>query len=197
MAKLIFSAIASADGYVEDASRSLDWAVPDEELLGFINELERPARTYLYGRGMYEAMLYWETAHTTSRSRLFQEFTDIWQAADKVVFSKTLASVSSARTRIEPAFEPDMVRQMKSAAGHEMRIAGADLAGQAIRDGLVDEVRLFVVPVVLGDGKRALPAGVRSDLKLLDTRRLASGTVYLSYCFQPVAKIGPPSMRTA
>jgi dihydrofolate reductase len=106
MAKLIYSAIASADGYIEDPGGSIDWGMPDEELLGFINELERPARTYLYGRRMYEAMLYWETAHTTVQPRLFQEFTGIWQAAEKIVFSKTLASVSSARTRVEPAFEP-------------------------------------------------------------------------------------------
>jgi dihydrofolate reductase len=185
MAKLVYSAIASADGYIEDPDGSLDWGIPDEDLLSFINELERPARTYLYGRRMYEAMLYWETAHTTSQPRLFQEFTDIWQAAEKIVFSTTLASVSSARTRIEPAFVPGMVRQLKSAAGHDMRVAGADLAGQAIKAGLVDEVRLFLVPVVLGGGKRALPDCVRSDLDLLDTQRFASGAVYLRYCLQP------------
>ncbi|HME65399.1 MAG TPA: hypothetical protein VKG61_10950 [Streptosporangiaceae bacterium] len=122
--------------------------MPDEELLGFINELEQPARTYLYGRRMYEAMLYWETAHTTVQPRLFQEFTGIWQAAEKIVFSKTLASVSSARTRVEPAFEPGLVRQLKPAAEHDM----ADLAGQAIKAGLADEVRLFLVPVVVGGG---------------------------------------------
>lgn len=184
MAKLIYSAIASADGYTEDPDGKLDWSVPEEELLSFINELERPARTYLYGRRMYEAMLYWETAHMTGQPRLFQEFTDIWQAAEKIVFSKTLASVTSARTRIEPAFEPGMVRRLKSAAGHEMRVGGADLAGQAIKAGLVDEVRLFLVPVVLGGGKRALSDGVRSDLELLDTRRFASGAVCLRYCPQ-------------
>jgi dihydrofolate reductase len=185
MAKLIYSAISSADGYVEDPDGSLDWGIPDEELLSFINELERPARTYLYGRRMYEAMLYWETAHTTGQPPLFQEFTDIWQAAEKIVFSGTLASVSSARTRVEPAFEPGIVRQLKSAAGHEMRVAGADLAGQAIKAGLVDEVRLFLVPVVLGGGTRALPDGVRSDLELLETHRFASGAVYLEYGLQP------------
>ncbi len=185
MAKLIYSAISSADGYVEDPNGGLDWGIPDEELLSFINELERPARTYLYGRRMYEAMLYWETAHTTVQPRLFQEFTGIWQAAEKIVFSTTLESVSSARTRIEPAFEPGMVRQLKSAAEHDMRVAGADLAGQAIKAGLVDEVRLFLVPVVLGGGKRALPNGVRSDLELLDTHRFASGAVYLKYGLQP------------
>jgi len=144
----------------------------------------QPARTYLYGRRMYEAMLNWETAHTTVQPRLFQEFTGIWQAAEKIVFSKTLASVSSARTRVEPAFEPGLVRQLKSAAEHDMRVGGADLAGQAIKAGLADEVRLFLVPVVVGGGKRALPDGVRSDLELLDTQRFASGAVYLRYCLQ-------------
>jgi dihydrofolate reductase len=182
MAKLIYSAIVSADGYIEDTNGSLDWGIPDEELLSFINELERPARTYLYGRRMYEAMLYWETARTTGQPPLFQEFTGIWQAAEKIVFSETLASVSSARTRIEPAFEPGMVRQLKSAAEHDLRVGGADLAGQAIKAGLVDEVRLFLVPVLIGGGKPALPAGVRSDLELLDTQRFASGAVYLRYC---------------
>ena len=181
MGKLIYSVMASADGYIEDPNGSIDWAIPDEELLRFINELERPARTYLYGRRMYGAMLYWETAHTTGQPRLFQEFTGIWQAAEKIVFSKTLASVSSARTRIEPAFDPGMIRQLKSAARHEMRVGGADLAGQAIKAGLIDEVRLFVVPIVLGGGKRTLPDGLRSNLELLDTQRFASGTIYLSY----------------
>ena len=122
IAKLIHSAVASADGYIEDPGGSIDWGMPDEELLGFINELEQPARTYLYGRRMYEAMLYWETAHTMVQPRLFQEFTGIWQAAEKIVFSKTLASVSNARTRVEPAFEPGLVRPLKSAAEHDMRV---------------------------------------------------------------------------
>jgi dihydrofolate reductase len=181
MAKLIYSAIASADGYVEDADGGIDWGTPDEELLRFINELERPATTYLYGRRMYEAMVYWETADMSGQPSLFQEFSDIWKAAEKIVFSKTLASVSSLKTRIEPTFGSGIVRQLKSAADQEMRVGGAELAGQAIKVGLVDEVRLFLVPVVVGGGKRALPDGVRSDLELLDTQRFASGVVYLSY----------------
>jgi dihydrofolate reductase len=182
MAKLIYSAIASADGYVEDAAGEFDWGAPDEELLGFVNDLERPVGTYLYGRRMYETMLYWETAHTVpGQPSLVREFTGIWQAADKIVFSKTLKSVSSVRTRIERNFDPDMVRQLKSATGHDMTVGGADLAGQAIKAGLVDELQLFLVPVVVGGGKRALPNGVRSDLELLDTQRFASGAVYLRY----------------
>jgi dihydrofolate reductase len=189
MGKLIYSAIASADGYVEGADGSIDWGEPDAELLCFINELERPAGTYLYGRRMYEAMLYWETAsRVPGQPPLVREFTGIWQAAEKIVFSKTLASVSSARTRIEPTFDPRMVRQLKSAAEHDMTVGGADLAGQAIKAGLVDELRLFLVPVVIGGGKRALPDGIRSDLELLDTQRFASGAVYLRY--RPESAIG-------
>jgi dihydrofolate reductase len=131
---------------------------------------------------MYETMLYWETAHAVpGQPSSVREFTGIWQATEKVVFSRTLESVSSARTRIERAFDPGMVRQLKSATEHDMSVGGADLAGQAIKAGLVDELQLFLVPVVVGGGKRALPSGVRSDLELLDTQRFASGAVYLRY----------------
>jgi dihydrofolate reductase len=182
MAKLIYSAIASADGYVEDAAGSFDWAAPDDELLRFVNDLERPAGTYLYGRRMYETMLYWETARPVpGQPPSWLDFAGIWQAADKIVFSKTLASESSARTRIERSFDPGVVRQLKSASEDEITVGGADLAGQATKAGLVDELRLIVVPVVTGGGKRALPDGVRSDLELLDTRRFTSGAVYLRY----------------
>ena len=182
MAKLIYSAIASADGYVEDTAGSFDWAAPDEELHRFVNDLERPVGCYLYGRRMYETMLYWETAHLMpGQPSSVRDFTGIWQAAEKIVFSKTLPSVSSARTRIERNFDPGMVRHLKSAAGHDMTVGGADLAGQAIMAGLVDELQLFLVPAVVGGGKPALPRGIRSDLELLDTQRFASGTVYLRY----------------
>ncbi|MFI5062863.1 MAG: dihydrofolate reductase family protein [Streptosporangiales bacterium] len=186
MAKLVYSAIASADGYVEDAAGCIEWGAPGEELLCFINELERPAGTYLYGRRMYETMLYWETACTVpGQPSSVREFTGIWQAAGKIVFSKTLESVSSARTRIERDFDPGIVRQLKSATEHDMTVGSADLAGQAIKAGLVDELRLFLVPVVVGGGKPALPGGVRSDLELLDTRRFACGAVYLRYRPKP------------
>jgi dihydrofolate reductase len=182
MAKLIYSAIASADGYIEDAAGGFDWAAPDDELLRFVNDLERPVGTYLYGRRMYETMLYWETAHTVpGQPPLVLEFTSIWQAAGKIVFSRTLGSVPSARTRIERDFDPGMIRDLKSAAEHDVTVGGADLAGQALKAGLVDELQLFLVPAVVGGGKRALPDGVRSDLELLDTHRFASGAVYLRY----------------
>jgi dihydrofolate reductase len=182
MAKLIYSAITSADGYVEDAAGSFDWAAPGEELHRFINDLERPVGTYLYGRRMYETMLYWETAHTMpGQPSVAREFTGIWQAAEKIVFSKTLTSVPGARTQIERDFDPGMVRHLKSATEHDMTVGGANLAGQAIKAGLVDELQLFLVPIVVGGGKRALPNGVRPDLELLDTQRFASGAVYLRY----------------
>jgi dihydrofolate reductase len=182
MAKLIYSAIASADGYVEDAAGGFDWAAPDEELHRFVNDLERPVGTYLYGRRMYETMLYWATAHTVpGQPPSVREFAGIWQAAEKIVFSTTLQSVRSARTRIERNFEPDMIRQLKSATNHDMTVGGADLAGQAINAGLVDELQLFLVPIIVGGGKRALPNRAHCDLELLDTRRFASGAVYLRY----------------
>lgn len=182
MAKLIYSAIASADGYVEDAAGRFDWAAPDDEVHRFVNDLARPVGTYLYGRRMYETMRYWETAHTVpGQSSAAREFAGIWQAAEKIVFSTTLASVPGARTRIERNFSPAMIRQLKSAAEHDMTVGGSDLAGQAIKAGLVDELQLFLVPIVVGGGKRALPDGVRTDLELLDTRRFAGGAVYLRY----------------
>ena len=182
MGKLIYSAIASADGYVEDAAGEFDWGAPDEELFCFVNDLERPVGTYLYGRRMYETMLYWETARTVpGQSSSAREFTGIWQAAEKIVFSKTLQSVSSARTRIERNFDPGMIRELKSATEHDMTVGGAELAGQAIKAGLVDELQLFLVPIVVGGGKRALPNDVRADLELLETKRFASGAVYLRY----------------
>jgi dihydrofolate reductase len=186
MARLIYSSIASADGYVEDAAGSFDWAAPGEELLCFVNDLERPVGTYLYGRRMYETMLYWETAHTVpGQPSSVREFTGIWQAADKIVFSTTLPSVSTARTRIERNFDAGMIRQLKSSTQHDMTVGGAGLAGQAVRAGLVDELQLFLVPIVVGGGKRALPNRVRSDLELLETRRFASGAVYLRYRPKP------------
>jgi dihydrofolate reductase len=186
MGRLIYSAIASADGYVEDPGGEFGWGAPDEEVLRFINDLERPVGTYLYGRRMYETLLYWETAHTLpGQPPSFREFTRIWQAAEKVVFSRTLASAPSARTRIERAFDPSMIRQLKSASEHDLTVGGANLASQAIKAGLVDELQLFLVPILVGGGKRALPSGARAELDLLDTQRFACGTVYLRYRPRP------------
>jgi dihydrofolate reductase len=183
MAKLIYSTIASLDGYVADEKGNFDWAAPDEEVHRFVNDLERSAGTYLLGRRMYETMVYWETALTTDAdpSPVTLDYARMWQAADKVVYSTTLAAVSSAKTRIERAFDPDVVRKMKATAEPDITVGGPDLAGQAIKAGIVDELQLFVVPFVVGGGNPSLPGDVRLQLELLDEHRFASGVVYLHY----------------
>ncbi len=185
MSELIYGAIASLDGYVEDHQGTFDWGAPDEELFAFINELERPIGTYLYGRRMYETMVFWETAGAASEepeeSAAFVDCGDIWRAADKIVYSRTLSTVSSARTRIEREFDPDAVRQLKRSSEADLAVAGAELAGRAIRAGLVDQCHLYLCPVVVGGGKRALPDDVRADLELLDEHRFDSGVVHLHY----------------
>ena len=182
MAKLIYSVITSLDGYVADEDGKFDWAAPDEEVHRFVNDLGRPIGNYLYGRRMYEVMLYWETAHSVAKQPpSVRDFTKIWQAAYKIVYSRTLEKVSSARTRIERNFDPEAVRKMKAAAGHDISIGGPDLAAQAINAGLVDEFHLFVVPVLVGGGNRALRDHVRLKLVLLDEYRFRNGVVHLHY----------------
>jgi dihydrofolate reductase len=169
----------SLDGYIEDKSGRFDWAAPDEEVHAFVNELERPIGTHLYGRRMYETMVYWETARTVGEPPAFVDYAAIWQAADKVVYSRTLDEPASARTRIERDFDPAAIRQLKKAG--DVSVGGPELAAQAFAAGLVDEIQLFVVPVVVGGGKQALPDGIRLELELLDEHRFGSGTVYLRY----------------
>jgi dihydrofolate reductase len=182
MAKLIYAAIASLDGYVEDAEGRSDWSMPDEEVHAFVNDLERPIGTYLYGRRMYETMLFWETATTEAdEPEVFWDYAEIWRATEKIVYSRTLQTPSSARTRIEREFDPDAVRQLKLSSSADITIAGSDLAGQAICAGLVDECHLFLCPIVVGGGKRALSDNVRAQLELLDERRFKNGVVHLHY----------------
>jgi dihydrofolate reductase len=182
MGSLIYSTIGSLDGYIEDRDGKFDWAEPDEEVHRFVNDLERPVGTYLYGRRMYEVMAFWETAHTLADQPDYsREFAEIWQSAEKVVYSKTLEAPSTAGTRIERDFEPEAVRRMKAAAERDISVGGPDLASQAIRAGLVDEYHLFVAPIVVGGGKRSLPDDVRVELELLDERRFGNGMVYLRY----------------
>jgi dihydrofolate reductase len=182
MAKLIYSGLMSLDGYVADEDGNFDWAAPDEEVHTFVNDLERPVGTYLYGRRIYEVMLGWETAHTLAgRPAFMRDFANIWQAADKVVYSRTLETVSSARTRIERGFDPEAVRQIKAVAGRDISVGGPNLAGQAIKAGLVDECHLFVTPIVIGGGKQFFPDDVRLELELLDERRFGNGVVHLHY----------------
>lgn len=186
MAKLIYSVIASLDGYVADADGNFDWAAPDEELHAYVNDQERSAGTYLYGRRMYETMVYWETAHTDpDQPPVGLDYAQIWQAADKVIYSKTLESASSTKTRIERTFDPDAVRRMKGTADRDITVGGPDLAGQAMKAGLVDEVHMFVVPIIVGAGNPAFPDDVRVPLELVDERRFASGVVHLHYVRSP------------
>ena len=182
MAKLIYSAITSLDGYVADEDGNFDWAAPDEEVHTFINDLERSVGTYLYGRRIYQVMDVWETDHTLAdQSPVMRDFAQIWQAADKIVYSKTLETVSTTRTRIERDFDPEVVRQMKARAGGDISMGGPELAAQAIEAGLVDKWHLFVTPIVVGGGKRSLPDDVRVKLELLDERRFEGGVVHLHY----------------
>jgi dihydrofolate reductase len=182
MAKLIYSAITSLDGYIADEDGNFDWGVPDEEVHRFVNDLERPVGTYLYGRRMYEVMHVWETDSTLAdHSPAMRDFAEIWQAADKIVYSRSLETVATARTRIERAFDPDAVRQLKTAAGHDLSVGGPDLAAQALKARLVDECHLFLAPIVVGGGNRSLPDKVRLQLELLDERGFSNGMVYLRY----------------
>jgi dihydrofolate reductase len=179
--KLIYSAITSLDGFVADENGNFDWAAPDDEVHGFVNDMERPVGTYLLGRRMYEVMVYWETVQTADEPAVINDYAEIWQAADKIVYSKTLETASSNRTRIEHNFDPEAVRQMKAEASRDMSIGGPDLAAQAIRAGLVDELHLFVNPIVIGSGNPALPSNVRVMLELLDQKRFSNGVVHLHY----------------
>lgn len=182
VAKLVYGAITSLDGYMADKDGKFDWAEPDEEVHAFVNDLERHTGTYLYGRRMYEVMVFWETAHTVpDQPRVMLDYADIWQAADKIVYSKTLDTISSARTRIERQFDPDAVRQLKSHAERDITVGGPELAAHAIKAGLVDEYHFFLTPVVVGGGNPSLPHDVRLNLELLDERRFASGVVHLHY----------------
>ena len=182
MAKLIYATQTSLDGYVADEHGDIAWAVPDSEVHGFINDLERPVGTYLYGRRLYEFMVYWETfAAQPEQSPAEADFARIWRAADKIVYSSTMRTAGSARTRIEPVFDTDAVRTMKDTAGRDLSVGGPALAAHALHAGLVNEVRVFVYPLVLGGGRRFLPDRLRVRLHLVDERRFASGVVYLRY----------------
>jgi dihydrofolate reductase len=186
MAKLIYSAIASLDGYVEDEQGGFEWAAPDEEVHAFVNDLERRVGLYLYGRRMYKTMAYWEAQGDGSEdSPASRDFAQIWRRAEKVVYSRTLEATTTAKTRIERNFDPDAIQRLKDIAESDVTIGGAELAGQAIAAGRVDELQLLLVPVLVGGGKPALPANVRTRLDLLDERRFNSGAVFLRYRVRP------------
>ncbi len=182
MGRLLYAAIASLDGYVEDDQGRFEWAAPDEEVHSFVNDLERPVGTHLLGRRMYETMLYWETAPVDETvPPCVRDFGEIWRRAEKVVFSRTLDTAPSARTRIERTFDPEEVRRLKTVDSRDLTVGGAELAGQAIAAGLIDEFQVLVVPVVVGGGKAWLPRGPRLDLELLESRTFSGGVVFLRY----------------
>ncbi len=181
MAKLIYSVIESLDGYTADEDGKFDWAEPDGEVHAFVNDLERPVGTYLYGRRMYEVMKAWETLDVAGEPPFIQDFAAIWRTAEKIVYSRTLRAASSAKTLIERDFDPEAVRQLKASAEADITIGGASLAAEAIKTRLIDELHLFVAPVVVGGGLQSLPDGVRLNLGLLDERRFGNGMVFLRY----------------
>ena len=181
MARLIYSAISSLDGYVADEQGDWGWSEPDDEVHGFVNDLQRGVGTHLYGRRMYEVLMVWESMDTPDQPPVIRDFARIWQAADKIVYSKTLETPSTARTRIEREFDPGDVADLKAAADRDLIVAGPELAAQALEAGLVDELHLFLSPVVVGGGKQALPDRLQVKLELLAERRFAIGAVYLGY----------------
>ena len=182
MGKLIYTAITSLDGYIEDEAGKFDWAAPDDEVHAFVNELERPIDIYLYGRRMYETMVFWETLSTgPEQPRVGRDFAEIWRAAEKRVYSRTLEAATSQRTRIERDFDSQAIRQLKEASGRDISIGGPDIAAHAFSAGLVDECHLFLTPIAVGGGKPALPAGMRISLELLDHRSLGDGVVHVHY----------------
>ena len=186
MAKLTYSAICSLDGYVADRDGKFDWAAPDEEVHAAVNEVEKPIGTFLLGRRMYEVLSVWERLDTAGEPAAMRDYAEIWRAAEKVVYSTTLEEVSSARTRIERRFEPEAIREMKVAADRDLSVGGPGLAAEALRAGLVDELQLFLNPILVGGGTPALPADLRTELELLAERRFGNGVVYLHHRVKPV-----------
>jgi len=181
MADLVYTTISSLDGFVADQKGNFDWAAPDGEVHAFVNDLERPAGTYLYGRKLYETMVAWETMDLHEQPSVIHDYKEIWRGADKIVFSRTLEEASSARTTIKRNFDPAEIAHMKETTAKQISIGGPYLAAEAIRTGLVDEYRFLLAPVVIGEGKAALPHDVRIDLELIDSRRFGSGFAYLRY----------------
>lgn len=182
MANLIYSALSSLDGYIEDNEGKFDWAMPDEEVHSYVNDLERGTGTFLFGRRMYETMMVWETDPSlAAESPLLRDYAEIWQAADKIVYSRTLKAAATRKTQIERTFDPDSVRRLKETAAHDISIGGPELAAHAFRAGLIDECHLFITPILVGGGKRSLPNDVWLELELLEERRFRSGMVFLRY----------------
>ena len=185
MPRLIYSMLTSLDGYVADENGNFDWAAPDEEVHAVINEMAQSVGTFLLGRRMYDVLVAWETMAVADEPQVIKDFAAIWRAADKIVYSRTLEQVASARTRIERTFDPAAVGRLKATSARDISIGGPDLAGQALRAGLVDECDLFLMPVTVGGGTRCIPDGVHTALELLEERRFASGVVEVRYRTNP------------
>ena len=182
MANLVYVANTSLDGYTEDKDGKFDWTEPSEEYFRFITNLVRATRTHLYGRRMYESMLVWETdPNLAAQSPLMRDFAEVWQAANKIVYSRTLENISTRKTQLEQSFDPEAIRRLKAASEHDILIGGPELTAHAFRAGLIDECHLFLIPILVGGGKPALPDNVRLELELVAERRFGSGTVYLGY----------------
>jgi dihydrofolate reductase len=182
MANLIFVANTSLDGFTEDKDGKFDWTDPSEEVFRFVTNVVRATRTHLYGRRMYETMMVWETEpKLATESPLSRDFAEVWQAANKIVYSRTLETISTRKTQLEQTFDPEAIRQLKATGEHDLLIGGPELAAHAFRAGLIDECHLFLVPILVGGGKSALPDNVRMELELLEERRFRNGTVYLRY----------------
>jgi len=182
MTNLIYVANTSLDGYTEDKDGKFDWTDPSEEVFRFITNLVRATHTHLYGRRMYETMMLWETdPKLAAESPLRRDFAEVWQAANKIVYSRTLETISTRKTQLERTFDPEAIRQLKEAVEHDILIGGPELAAHALRSGLLDECHLFLIPILVGDGKSALPDNVRLKLELLEERRFGNGTVFLRY----------------
>ena len=182
VANLIYSAICSLDGYIEDKEGKFDWAMPDAEVHGFVNDLERSAGTYLFGRRMYQTMMVWETDPSIAKlSPQTHDYAEIWLAANKIVYSKTLEKVSTTKTKLEREFNPDDIQRLKKTADGDILIGGPNLAAHAFRAGLIDDCQFFLTPVVVGGGKKAFPEDVKINLELLEERKFKSGMVYLRY----------------
>lgn len=182
MGRLIYSVITSLDGYVADKEGNFDWAAPDEEVHSFVNDLERPIGTYLYGRRMYETMRYWDNLdNVAGEPDVVKEFASIWRAANKVVYSRSLEAASSAKTRLERDFNAEQVRSLKRHSVSDVSIGGPELAAEAIRAGLIDEFRLLVTPIIVGGGRPSFPDDLKVKLELIDERRFRGGVVHLHY----------------
>jgi dihydrofolate reductase len=181
MGRLIYSAICSLDGYVEDATGNFDWAAPDEEVHRAVNQQERAIGTYLYGRRMYETMRFWQDTDSTRDSAVVADYGAIWRAADKIVFSRTLTAVDTPKTTLVTAFDAGGIRALKASSDTDLSIGGSDLAGQALAAGLVDDVHLYVAPITVGGGKPVFPGDAQTSLELVEVGRFRRGSVHLHY----------------